>query len=57
MTIKSLSIYDKGVTVLKPLHPGDTVKMLNGRGRNIEAMFVKYVALWSYDAITSKGVT
>lgn len=49
--------YDKGATVLKPLHPGDIVKMHHGRGWNIEATLVKGVAPRSYDVITPEGVT
>lgn len=49
--------YDKGARVLKPLHPGDAVKMHDGRGWNIEATLLKGVAPRSYDVITPEGIT
>lgn len=44
--------HDKGARVLKPLLPGDTVKMHDGRGWNVEATLLKSVAFRSYDVVT-----
>lgn len=49
--------YDKGARLLKPLYPGDRVKMHDGKGWNVEARLVKGVAPRSYDVITPEGVT
>merc|ERR1712035_209470 len=49
--------YDKGARSLKPLYPGDRVKMHDGKGWNVEARLVKGVAPRSYDAVTWEGVT
>ena len=49
--------YDKGARALKPLYPGDRVKMHDGKGWNVEAQLVKGVAPRSYDVITPEGVT
>lgn len=49
--------YDKGAKVLEPLHRGDTVKMHDGRGWNVEATLLKGVAPRSYNVITPEGIT